>query len=80
MCSSIITHLNNELHFLVCFWFVCLFEIRTDLGKCTHQCNEAQGNNSTQTLSTEIVFFGCKKMDNKKKEEAKKRADKELMY
>ena len=25
---------------------------RTDLGKCTHQCDEKQGNNSTQALST----------------------------
>ena len=24
---------------------------RTDLGKCTHQCDETQGNNSTQTPS-----------------------------
>ena len=29
------------------------------LGKCTHQCDETQENNSAQALSTKIVFFGC---------------------
>ena len=38
--------------------------------KCTHQCDETQGNNSTQALSTKIVFFACKKItENKKKKE-----------
>ena len=36
---------------------------RTDLGKCTHQCHETRGNNSTRALSTKIVFFMCKKID-----------------
>ena len=54
---------------------------RTDLGKCTHQCYEKQGNNNTRALSTkkffEIVFFGCKKIDRQpKKKEVKKRIDK----
>ena len=40
-------------------------KLRTDLGKRTHQCDETQGNNSTQALSTKIVYFGCKKIDNK---------------
>ena len=71
MCSGIITHPNNKLHFFVCFLFVCLFEIRTDLGKCTHQCNEAQENYSTQTLSTKMIFFGCKKIDNKRRRKYK---------
>ena len=39
----------------------------TDLGKCTHQCHETQGNNSTEVLSTKIVFFGCKNIDNKRR-------------
>ena len=29
---------------------------RTDLGKCTHQSDETQRNNSTQALSTNLVF------------------------
>ena len=46
---------------------------RTDLGKRTHQCDEKQGNNSTQALSTKMVFFGCKKRDGQqKKKKAKK--------
>ena len=32
-----------------CWWG---WQNETDLGKCTHQCNETQGNNSTQALST----------------------------
>ena len=36
---------------------------RTDLGKCTHQCDKTQGNNSAQSLSTTTVFSGCKKID-----------------
>ena len=32
--------------------------MRTDLGKRTHQCDEAQGNNSTRALSTKIVHAG----------------------
>ena len=57
-------------------------ENRTDLGKCTHQCDGKQGNNSTQALSTKIVFFGCKKRDGQqKRKEPKKRTDnKDLMY
>ena len=42
--------------------------MRTDLGKRTHQCDEAQGNNSTRALSTKTVFFWCKKIDKKKKD------------
>ena len=46
----------------------------------THQCNEIQGNNSAQTLSTKNVFFWCKKIERQqKKKEAKTRTDKELM-
>ena len=46
----------------------------------THQCDETQGNNSAQALSTKMVFFGCKKRDRQqKKKETKKRTDKELM-
>ena len=41
-------------------------------------CDGTEANNSTQALSTEMVFFGCKQIDNKNKE-AKKRIDKELM-
>ena len=53
---------------------------RTGVGKRTHQCDETQGNNGTQALSTKIVFFGCKKRDRQQKKEAKKRTDKkELM-
>ena len=56
--------------------------LRTHLRKWTHQCDETQGNNSTQVFLTKIVFFGCKKRDSqRKKKEAKKRTDKkELMY
>ena len=37
-----------------------------------------QGNNSTQALSTKLVFFVCNKRDGQqKKKEAKKRTDKE---
>ena len=51
---------------------------KTDLGKYTHQCDKTQGNNSTQVLSTKIVFFGCKKRDRQqKKKEAKKRRQEE---
>ena len=38
-------------------------KIERDLGKCTHQCDETQGNNSAQELSTKIVFVGRKKRD-----------------
>ena len=62
-----------------CWWS---WQNRTGLGKCTHQCDETQGSNSTQALSTKSVFFGCKKRDRRqKKKEAKNRTDKkELMY
>ena len=45
-------------------------------------CDETQGSNSTQALSTNFVFFGCKKVDRQqKKKGAKKGTDKkELMY
>ena len=52
---------------------------RTGLGKCTHQCDETQGNNSAQVLSTKVIFFGCKKTDNNRRRKQKKRTDKELM-
>ena len=56
--------------------FVSLIN-RTDLGKCTHQCDETQRNNSIQALSTKIVLSGCKKWDGQqKKKEAKKRTEK----
>ena len=44
-----------------------LLSYRTDIGKCTHQCDETQGNNSTryERFRTKIVFFGYKKIDNK---------------
>ena len=46
--------------------------------KYTHQCDETQGNNSAQALSTKIVFFGCKKIERRqKKKEAMKRTDKD---
>ena len=45
---------------------------RTDPGKCTQQCDEAQGNKSTPALSTKSDFFGCKKRD---RQEKKKEAD-----
>ena len=51
---------------------------RTELGN-THQCDEAQGNNSTQALSTKCFFFGCKQTDRQQKKEANKRDRKELM-
>ena len=35
---------------------------RRDLGKCTHQCGEMQGNNSAQVLS---IFGGLKVLKNK---------------
>ena len=44
---------------------------RTHLGKCTHQYDEKQGNNNTQALLTNIVFFGCKKIDNKRRRKYK---------
>jgi len=47
---------------------------RTALGKCTHQCDETQENNSIQALSTEIVCFGRKKIDRDPKEKKKKKA------
>ena len=53
-------------------------ENKTDLGKCTQQCDKTERSNSTQSLPAKNVFFGCKKINNKK-EEAKKRIDKELM-
>ena len=41
---------------------------KTDLGKCTHQCDETQGiNNSAQALSMKRFFFRCKKIDNKRR-------------
>ena len=41
---------------------------KTDLGKCTHQCNETHGiNNSAQALLRKIVFFRCKKIDRQQK-------------
>ena len=40
---------------------------RRDLWKCTHQCDETQGNNSAQAISTKMVFFGCRKIDNKRR-------------
>ena len=51
---------------------------RTDLGKCTRQYDETQGNKNTQALSTKTVFFGCKKKTarQQKKKEAKKKIDK----
>ena len=57
-----------------------LWQVRTILGKCTHQCHETQGNSSTQTLLTKMVFFGCKKRDRQQKNmEAKKRTDKKAL-
>ena len=47
-----------------------VFSVRLDtiieqirLGKCTHQCDETQENNSIQALSTKTVFFGRKKIN-----------------
>ena len=48
--------------------------------KCAHHCDETQGNNSAQALSTKIAFFGCKKRDRQQKEkEAKKRTDRKVL-
>ena len=60
---------------------ICHVDCRTDLGKCTYQCDETQENNSTRELSTKNLFFGSKKIDRqRKKKEAQKRTDKkELM-
>ena len=46
-----------------CWWG---WQSRTHLGQGTHQCDETQRNNNTQALSTKIVFFKCKKIDNKR--------------
>ena len=55
----------------------CWTQDRTDLVNGTHQRDETQGNNSTQALSTKVVFFRCKKIATQQKEkEAKKRTDK----
>ena len=46
--------------------------IGTDVGKCTHQCSETQGKKILhKRFRQTIVFSGCKKIDNKKKKEAK---------
>ena len=53
----IINQLKNEVLFVElseprvknCWWG---WQNRTDPGKCTHQCDETQGNNSTQALLT----------------------------
>ena len=41
---------------------------RTDVGKCSHQWGKRKkkikGSNSTRAISTKIVSFGCKKIDN----------------
>ena len=47
---------------------------RTDPGKCTHQCDETRGNNSTWALLINTVLFGCTKRD---KQQKKKEADKQ---
>ena len=53
-----------------CRW---VWQNTTDVGKCTHQYDEKQGNN-TWTLSTKVVFFRRKKIDRQqKKKEVKKR-------
>ena len=39
---------------------------RTDLGKCTHQDDEKQGNNNTHMLLTKDLFFRCKKIITKR--------------
>ena len=40
--------------------------------KCTHQYDEKQGNNNTRALSTKIVFFTCKKIDNKRRKKQRR--------
>ena len=48
------------------------------LGKCTHQCDETQGNNSARALSTKTVMsFGCKKIDIDNKRRRKQRRGQE---
>ena len=47
------------------------------IGKCAHQCDKTQGNNSTQALSTKIVFFGCNKIDRQEIKEGHKEEDRE---
>ena len=51
---------------------------KTGLGKCTHQGNKMQGNNTRALpVPTKKIFFRCKKRDRQQK----KRTDKkELMY
>ena len=58
---------------------------RTDLGKCTHQCDEVQAYNSTQAFSTKTVFFGYKerqttKEEGSKYEDKQERADVNNMF
>ena len=61
-----------------CWWG---WQSRTDLDQCTHQCDGTQRNNNTQALSTKIVFFKCKKIDNKRSSKQRRgQAKKELMY
>ena len=64
----------NEIgrHCLPVVYLCCNYNFRwrtsgTNLGMCTHQCDETQGNSSARALSTKIVFFGCKKIDNNNK-------------
>ena len=59
--------LQLQLDCFVCLFVVCCCCNRTDLGKRTHQYEEKQGDNDTRALSTEIVFFGCKKIDGQQK-------------
>ena len=58
------------------FSLIGSLHFRTDLEKFTHQCDETQGNSSTQALSTKVVFFGCKKKDRQQKRKETKRGDK----
>ena len=46
---------------------------RTDLGKCTHQCDKTQGNGRC----AKSVCFGCKKIDSQQKEEGSKGEDRQ---
>ena len=39
---------------------------RTDLGKCSHEDEEKQGDNNTQVLSAKFAFFRCKKITTKR--------------
>ena len=49
---------------------------KLNLGKCTHQCDETQGNNSTRALSTKLSSSGARRKTTKEEgEEREEGAD-----